>query len=112
MEDKSKVRATRIEGLDDAVSRVYQKAFTVEVTDFDTMDTSHLYSIVKTVKDVTVNLPQNVTATWLVETIAMYEDLIQFATRLDNPSNKCVRSRVDGTWTAWNFCYAAWSPGE
>ena len=110
MEDKSKVRATRIEGLDDAVSRVYQKAFTVEVTDFDTMDTSHLYSIVKTVKDVTVKR-RYLRVTWLVETVAMYEDLIQFATRLDNPSNKCVRSRVDGTWTAWNFCYAAFFPG-
>ena len=110
MVDKSKVLATRIEGLDDAVSHVYQKAFTVTATDFNTMDTSHLYSIVKSTKDVTLNAPQNVTATWLVETIAVYEDLIQFATRLDNPSNKCVRSKVDGVWTAWNFAYAAYSP--
>lgn len=110
MADKSKVPISRVEGLEEALAITRQGAVYVETSDFNTMDTQNLFSIVNSVKDVTQNAPQNVTATWVIMSIWATGNVMQIAYRLDNPANAFVRSRVNGTWTAWNYQYAAYLP--
>lgn len=96
--------------LDKLMSSFSLIASQANISDWNYITSFPGYSIVHTVKDSTLNSPENVTSDWMVEVVKYQSTFMVTATRLDNPNSRYIRTYYNGNWSSWVLPYATYRP--